>query len=61
MKLYSKKCLKCGYYLGTIKCVVSPCTECTGDDPRFPEPEIKSDALQSAFHSIVKKKKDKKK
>ena len=23
-----KKCLKCPYYLGYIKCIVSPCKEC---------------------------------
>ena len=22
------KCLKCPYYLGKIKCIVSPCEEC---------------------------------
>ncbi|MBR3046163.1 MAG: hypothetical protein IKH27_12485 [Oscillospiraceae bacterium] len=22
------KCLKCPYYLGQIKCIVSPCREC---------------------------------
>ena len=44
MKLYLKKCKKCLYYLGIIKCVVSPCPECIASkrkNPPFAEPVIK--------------------
>lgn len=27
-KLFGIKCMKCPYYLGIIKCIISPCTEC---------------------------------
>ena len=27
-KIHGIKCLKCPYYLGTIKCITDPCREC---------------------------------
>ena len=45
MIMHYKKCKVCPYYLGIIKCIVSPCPKCIASKrstPPFPEPIIKN-------------------
>lgn len=47
-----KKCKRCSYHLGKIKCVTNPCPQCKATkskEPPFLEVEIKED--KNATHS----------
>lgn len=58
---YSSKCLKCPYYLGIIKCVVSPCTNCKGKQLIFAKPATESRKVNGPLSKIGDKIKHKKK
>lgn len=51
MKKYSDKCLRCPYYLGIIKHIVSPCISCMGKNPPGEDYVIKTDPPQDILFS----------
>lgn len=49
MKMHALKCLKCPYYLGEVKCNVSPCPQCLESKSKkhpFPEFEVKTEKIE---------------